>query len=104
MVTLRLTQVSLCSGNLDQVNQDRLNTHQSRFGFTPKTGMAFPETGFSFYCVDNKNIRITGNGAAESGLPEAIFCSLDSEFMEDDKETVGGSTLSASQRSQRSQR
>ena len=27
------------------------NTCQPRFGFIPKTGIAFPETGFCFYCV-----------------------------------------------------
>jgi len=26
------------------------NTIHPRFGFTPKTGIAFPKTGFYFYC------------------------------------------------------
>jgi len=27
------------------------NTYHTRFGFTPKTGVAFPKTRFCFYCV-----------------------------------------------------
>jgi len=30
------------------------NMYQPRFGYTPKTGIAFPKTGFCFHCVLEK--------------------------------------------------
>jgi len=35
------------------------NTWHPRFGFTPKTGIAFPKRGLSFYCVYNYLYRLT---------------------------------------------
>jgi len=33
-----------------RILQSNKNTYLHRFGFIPKTGVAFPKTGFCFYC------------------------------------------------------
>ena len=35
-------------------------TYHTNFGFTPKTGIAFPKTGFRFYCEGSQNIPVVG--------------------------------------------
>jgi len=35
----------------EPILKNNQNTYHPRFGFTPKTGVAFPKTGFYFYCV-----------------------------------------------------
>jgi len=44
------------SSRRDQVKiigilKNNQNTYHPRFGLTPKTGIAFPKTGFCFYCI-----------------------------------------------------
>ena len=50
------------------------NTNHARFGFTPITGIAFPKTGFCFYCEPRKlgKTRVQHLNFAPSDFLETI--------------------------------
>ena len=41
--------------------ENNQNTYHTRFGFTPKTGIAFPKMGFYFYCVEINSQIVKSN-------------------------------------------